>query len=196
MNLALDRPAFGAGRVGAHLTDQVLPHVLPGFRDGKIYPLNGPDLATARRLARGNLRGGKAVLYLNDNPLSLGIGQVLKRQLAAIDLDVEVRPIPGPAINARLATPGEPFDITFLVTPNVDYYDPYAFLNVLFESRFIGRTNWSHLRSAKSTAGYVPRRVCVAPLAGSAYGRLDVDLAREVAPLAARSLPRPPGARR
>ena len=27
------------------------------------------------------------------------------------------------------------------VTPSVDYYDPYAFLNIYFESRFIGRTN-------------------------------------------------------
>ena len=47
-------------------------------------------------------------------------------------------------------TPGEPFDMAFFVTPSVDFYDPYAFLNIYFESRFIGRTNSSNLRSPES----------------------------------------------
>jgi ABC-type oligopeptide transport system substrate-binding subunit len=83
-----------------------------------------------------------------------------------------------------LSTPGEPFDMTFLVTPNVDYYDPYAFLNLLFESRFIGRTNWSNLRSPR----YDRLLRAASRLRGQArlrsYGRLDIQLAREVAPIA------------
>jgi ABC-type oligopeptide transport system substrate-binding subunit len=75
--------------------------------------------------------------------------------------------------------------MTFLVTPNVDYYDPYAFLNLLFESRFIGRTNWSNLRSPK----YNRLLRAASHLRGKArlraYGRLDVQLARDVAPIAA-----------
>jgi peptide/nickel transport system substrate-binding protein len=187
VNFAIDRKAFGTGNLGARLTDQVLPPSLPGYADAKIYPLREPNLAKARQLARGHLRAGKAVLYVNDLPLTLGIGQTLKQQLLAIGLDVEVRGIPGPALATRLSTPGEPFDMTFLVTPNVDYYDPYAFLNLLFESRFIGRTNWSNLRSPK-----YDRLLRVAShLRGEArlraYGRLDVQLARNVAPIAATS---------
>jgi ABC-type transport system substrate-binding protein len=185
VNYAVDRAAFGAGNLGGRLTDQILPPTLPGFRDAKIYPLSKPNLAKARQLARGQLRGGKAVLYVNDLPLTLGIGQMLKQQLAPIGLDVEVRGIPGAAINTRLATPGEPFDMTFLVTPNVDYYDPYAFLNLLLESRFIGRTNWANLRSAK----WDRRLRAASRLRGSerlrAYGQLDVELARDVAAIAA-----------
>ena len=185
VNFAIDRAMFGPGNLGARLTDQVLPPSLPGFRDAKIYPLTKPNIAKARQLARGHLRGGKAVLYVNDNPLALGVGQVLKRQLAPIGLEVDVRGIPGPALNARLSTPGEPFDMAFLVTPNVDYYDPYAFLNLFFESRFIGRTNWSNLRSAK----WDRRLRAAARLRGEArlraYARLDVELARDAAPIAA-----------
>jgi ABC-type oligopeptide transport system substrate-binding subunit len=192
VNFAIDRGGFGAGNLGARLTDQILPQSLPGFKDAEIYPLARPNPARARQLARGHLRGGKAVLYVSDNPLTLGIGQVLKRQLAPLGLDVEVRGIPGPAINARLAMPGEPFDMAFLVTPNVDYYDPYAFLNVLLESRFIGRTNWSHLRSAK----WDRRLRAASRLSGSArlraYGRLDVELARDVAAIAATAYIREP----
>lgn len=187
VNFAIDRKAFGAGNLGARLTDQVLPPSLPGYEDANIYPLRAPNLAKARQLARGHLRGGKAVLYVNDLPLTLGIGQTLKQQLSAIGLDVDVRGIPGPALATRLSTPGEPFDMTFLVTPNVDYYDPYAFLNLFFESRFIGRTNWSNLRSPKydgllRAASHLRGRARL-----RAYGRLDVQLAREVAPIAATS---------
>ena len=75
--------------------------------------------------------------------------------------------------------------MAFLVTPNVDYYDPYAFLNLLFESRFIGRTNWSNLRSDK----WDRRLQAASRLRGAArlraYGQLDVELARDVAPIAA-----------
>ena len=184
VSLAIHRDEYGGGNLVARLTDQYLPPSLPAFRDAKIYPLDRPNLRTARELARGHLRGGKAVLYVNDLPLTLGLGQVLRRQLAAIGLEVEVRGIPGAALNARLSRPGEPFDMTFLVTPNVDYYDPYAFLNLLFESRFIGRTNWSNLRSPK----YDRRLRAASRLRGRArhraYARLDVELARDVAPVA------------
>ena len=64
VNLAIDRRAFGSGRLDARLTDQVLPPSLPGFRDARVYPLNRPNLARARQLARGTLRGGKAVAYV------------------------------------------------------------------------------------------------------------------------------------
>ena len=138
VNYAVDRTAFTAGDPGARLTDQFLPLSLPGFKDASIYPLDGPDLVKARALAAGNLRGGKATLYVSDLPLTLALGQVLKKNLDQIGLTVEVKPIPQPAFDTTVNTPGEPFDMAFFVTPSVDYYDPYAFLNIYFESRFIG----------------------------------------------------------
>jgi ABC-type oligopeptide transport system substrate-binding subunit len=183
INYAVDRRSFKGGDPRARLTDQFLAPQLPGFRDAKIYPLHGPDLRKARALARGHLRSGKATLYVVDLPLTIGLGQILKRNLAQIGLEVEVKPIPGPAYQTRLTTPGEPFDMAFFVTPSVDYYDPYAFLNLYFESRFIGRTNVSNLRSAT----YDRRLRAASRLRGKArtraYARLDGDLMREVAPI-------------
>ena len=193
VNLAVDRDEFGAGSLGSRLTDQYLPDSLPGFTNRSIYPLSRPNLAAARRLARGHLRGGKAVLYVTALTVPLNLGQILKRQLEPIGLDVEVRGIPPAAYNTRLSTRGEPFDMAFLVTPNVDYYDPYAFLNLFFESRFIGRTNWSNLASAKwdrllSAAARLRGRARL-----RAYGRLDADL-RATSPRLPRS--RTSGSRR
>jgi peptide/nickel transport system substrate-binding protein len=183
INFAVDRMAFpGSGDPGARATDQFLPPTLPGFQDAKIYPLR-PDLRKARTLARDHLRGGKATLYVADLPLTLALGQVLKKNLGEIGLDVEVKGIPQPAYDSRINTPGEPFDIAFFVTASVDFYDPYAFLNLYFESRFIGRTNSSNLRSQP----YDRRLRAASRLRGKerlrTYGRLDVDLVRHVAPV-------------
>lgn len=183
VNYAIDRPSFAGTDPAARLTDQFLAPQLPGFRDAKVYPLRGPDLRKARALARGHLRSGKATVYVADLPLTIGLGQVLKKNLEQIGLDVQVKPIPQPAYQARITTPGEPFDIAFFITPSVDYYDPYAFLNLYFESRFIGRTNSSNLHSAN----YDRRLRAASGLRGKArtqaYARLDGDLMREVAPV-------------
>jgi ABC-type oligopeptide transport system substrate-binding subunit len=184
INYAVDRSAFpGAGDPGARATDQFLAPTLPGFRDAKIYPLRGPDFGKARALARGHLRSGRATLYVADLPLTLALGQVLEKDLAEIGLEVQVKGIPVPAYDARINTPGEPFDIAFFVTPSVDFYDPYAFLNLYFESRFIGRTNSSNLRSPT----WDRRLRTASRLRGAerlrTYGRLDADLVRNVAPV-------------
>jgi peptide/nickel transport system substrate-binding protein len=184
INYAVDRTAFpGSGDPGTRATDQFLPPTLPGFRDATIYPLRGPDLRKARALARNHLRGGKATLYVADLPLTLALGQVLKKNLAEIGLEVQVKGIPQPAYDRRITTPGEPFDIAFFVTPSVDFYDPYAFLNLYFESRFIGRTNSSNLRSTT----YDRRLRAASRLRGKdrlrTYGRLDADLVRDIAPV-------------
>ena len=183
VNYAVDRTAFTGNDPGTHVTDQFLPPSLPGFRDAKVYPLGGPDLAKARALASGNLRSGKAILYVADLPLTLALGQVLKKNLDQIGLTVEIKPIPQPAYDATVNTPGEPFDMAFFVTPSVDYYDPYAFLNIYFESRFIGRTNSSNLRSPE----FDRRLRAASALSGAkrvqAYAQLDADLVRDAAPV-------------
>ena len=183
VNYAVDRTAFTGGDPGAKITDQFLPPTLPGFQDASIYPLGGPDLAKAKALASGNLRSGKATLYVADLPLTLALGQVLKKNLEQIGITLEIKAIPQPAYDATLNRPGEPFDIAFFVTPSVDYFDPYAFLNIYFESRFIGRTNSSNLRSPE----FDRRLRAAATLGGArrlrAYARLDVDLLRDAAPV-------------
>lgn len=183
VNYAVDRTAFTGNDPGTHVTDQFLPPSLPGFRDSSIYPLGGTDLAKARALASGNLRSGKATLYVYDLPLTLALGQVLKKNLDQIGLTVEIKAIPAAAYDATVNTPGEPFDMAFFVTPSVDYYDPYAFLNIFFDSRFIGRTNSSNLRSPE----FDRRLRAASTLRGAkrlqAYARLDADLVRDAAPV-------------
>ena len=191
VNFALDRRALGEAASGAlaeRPTDQYLPPFVPGFRNANIYPLDRPNLRRARALARGNLRGGKAVMYVPNFPPPLALAQLARRQLARIGLDVELRPVPihitNPLYSGRLAAPGEPWDIALaLWTP--DIVDPYAYLNRLFDGRFVRDTNLARfsvpkynrsLRKAARLGGRERYRT---------YGRLDVQLARDAAPVAA-----------
>ena len=69
INFAVDRSALAAqhGFRSVQPTDQYLPIGFPGFRNAAIYPMS-PNVRRARALARGRLRGGRAVLYTLGEP--------------------------------------------------------------------------------------------------------------------------------
>ncbi|HEY5872670.1 MAG TPA: ABC transporter substrate-binding protein [Gaiellaceae bacterium] len=191
VNLALDRRALvsAGGANVSRASDQYLPSIIPGFKDADVYPLDRPNLQRARALANGNLRDGKAVLYVNSSPIPMAVGQLVRQQLAQIGLDVEVKGIPIHSASAayfnKLATAGEPWDIAFgLWSPS--YIDPFAYLNLLFDRRFVGSTNFIRL----SSASYDRQMRSAARLPqgsdrNNAYAALDVRLARDLAPIAA-----------
>jgi peptide/nickel transport system substrate-binding protein len=187
VNFAIDRAALqraSGGPLTSRLTDQYLPPTMPGFKDARIYPLRGPDLRRARALARGNTRSGKAVLYTLDLPFPLRFAQIIKRNLAEIGLEVEVIGIPRSSYFSRRAARDAPFDIAFFPW-TADYLDPYTYLNLFFDSGANTDTNAGRFKSAKHDR--LMRRA--ARLQGAArtraYGDLDIQLARDAAPLVA-----------
>jgi ABC-type transport system substrate-binding protein len=110
--------------------------------------------------------------------------QILKENLGKIGLDVEIKVIPPSGFFSRITSPGEPWDVVPLGWAP-DYVDPYAYLNLLLDGRFAGDPNIGRFDSPRYN-GLLRR---AARLRGSArykaYGRLDVQLARDAAPLIA-----------
>ena len=183
VNFAIDRSSLDGGGGRGRLTDQYLPPSMPGFKDARIYPLR-PDLRRARALARGHTRSGKALLYTLDNPQALVFARILSRNLAKIGLDVQVKGLPPSAYFTRAYARDEPVDIVF--TPWApDYIDPFSYLNVFFEDRFIGGTNGARLDSVKYNRLLRRAAALQGAARARAYGELDVRLARDAAPVAA-----------
>jgi peptide/nickel transport system substrate-binding protein len=190
INFALNREELlqtSGGPLVSKVTDQHLPHGMPGFRDARIYPATG-DLARARELARGHLRNAKAVLYTSDFQLPVLAAQVAAKQLAQIGLDVTVKPIPYHITSVNyletLTTRAAAWDIALVLwTPNIP--DAHAYLNLLLESQLFGGETLPRIHSRLASAEL--DRAIGLPQGSArnrAYARVDAMLAREVAPVA------------
>jgi peptide/nickel transport system substrate-binding protein len=182
VNYAIDRRALAA--LGNPLdagpalpTDHYLPPEIPGFIDRHSYPLTA-DPSRARALAQGG--GRTAVLYTCDLPPCAEQAQILKTDLAAIGLQLQIKQFSVATMYTRENRPGEPFDIGFAVWIP-DYPDPGDVLGPLL-------TTGGEVPSFTDPA-YQRRLARAAQLSGPErfrnYGKLDIDLARNAAPLIA-----------
>ena len=154
-------------------TDQYLPPGMPGFHDVRIYPFT-PDLAAARRLAGPGRR--VAVMYTCNFGNCRRIAAVVKANLEAIGIDVDVKTVNGNEYFQRLARPGEPYDIAVMGWV-ADGLDPWDFLNLLLEGNVLPSFDDPLYRRKLAAA---------ASLSGTrrylAYAHLDADLSRNAAP--------------
>jgi ABC-type transport system substrate-binding protein len=182
VNFALDRRALVASSYGPVLsraTDQLLPYAVPGFRDANLYPLEG-NLERARELARGRLRGAKAVLYVEEGfPPAIETAQLVQEQLARIGLEVEIKPQAGGAeYQAQLTNPGEAWDMAFVFwNPNVP--DAHTYLSLLVET-------WLQGGDSTLTAAALARaaRRPLGRARNVAYAEVEAMIAGDVAPVA------------
>jgi peptide/nickel transport system substrate-binding protein len=184
VNYAINRQALA--RLGdafvpvpEHPTSLYLPAGLPGYRNTQVYPLT-PDLSKARQLASGH-RGATVVLYTCNIYPCAEQAQIVRTNLAAIGLRVEIKTFPLGANFAELVKPPEAYDMGWMGWIP-DYLDPGAMLNELLEEpglalpTFADPTWRARLAAASRVTG--PERYLN-------YARLDAELARSAAPLAA-----------
>ena len=182
VNYALDRRAI-ASEPSSQPTDHYLTPGISGYRDRHVYPLT-PDLARAKRLARGH--GGRAVLYAASAPADRELAKLIKAELAPIGIDVQIKAFTAPGIGHVAGRRGAPFDMA-LTAWFVGYPDPANILNYLFNGRSIRATANSNL-SYFDDPNYNRKLAAAARLSGSqreaAYQALEADLLRNAAPAA------------
>lgn len=191
VNFAIDRPHLVRqhGLLAGARTDQLLPSSMPGFRDWKLYPLDGVttgSLNVARRLAKGNLRDGKAVLYTFNASHGLTVPQIVQYNLQRIGLEVEVRVLDRVVQEELVGTRGTEFDLAY-VAWGADFADPSTFVNTLLDGRTIAAANNKNTSYFDNAAAN--RRIAAASLLEGdrryeAYASLERDVLREHAPVA------------
>jgi peptide/nickel transport system substrate-binding protein len=179
LNFAVDRKALTTelGPHAASATDQYLPTALAGFRDVRIYPLDGPDLRRARSLAEGRTRSARAILYTCDRPDCVAPAQILQRNLKAVGITVTIRKFPTQLFFNRIFRPGEPFDIVWVAWGDTE---AAAFLTGLFHGASganLSRFNDPEYNRLFDRASKLPNAARY-----RAFGDLDVRLARDEAP--------------
>ena len=201
VNYAIDRRALVQHNLlsDGRATDHYLLPGIPGARPVNAYPLGGPDLAEARRLAAG-VHADATLLIPAGDPHTAEDAAIVKADLAEIGITIEITPLSGAKLYRRLKTPGDPWDIA---TANwADFADPFTMINELYDPATAAAADFGHFNDPALTR----RMRQAATLSGDsrlqAYARLDEDLTETTRPAphgasarSATSSPRVPDAR-
>jgi ABC-type transport system substrate-binding protein len=186
VNFAVDRPAWlrVGGLLAGKRTDQILPPSIRGFRDANIYPIQGANPTRAKQLAGGS--NAEIKILHTTTASAVARAQILQFNLRQIGLRAELKPQPFGVAIKTAGDKGSDFDM-FNIAWFADYPDPFDFINVLLDGTNIQESNNSNY-SYLNNAAYNKRMNDAAKLSGdaryAAYGKLDVDLMKNLAPWA------------
>ena len=94
VNYAVDRPAWlrVGGLLAGKRTDQILPSGLRGFRDAKIYPIQGANPTRAKQLAGGS--NAEVTILHTTSPTAVARAQILQFNLRQMGLQPKLKPQP------------------------------------------------------------------------------------------------------
>jgi len=191
-NYAIDRKAMLTvrGKYAGQRTDQILPPGMGGFRNAKIYPIQGSSYAKAAA-TKGSASCGNIKLVTSSAGVGPALAQVFKYNLentghTSMGCNVEVTPKVGFQVYVFTGQKGADFDAA-IVGWNQDYPDPYDFLDVLLNGNNIHDNNNNNL-AYFDNKGVNTRLAAANKLVGdaryAAYGQLDIDITKNFAPWA------------
>jgi YVTN family beta-propeller protein len=183
VNYAINREALAAlgdewVPLPEHPTSHYLPPGVPGYRNVEPYPLT-PDLRKARALA-GGAEGKTAVLYTCAISPCPQQAEIVKHNLAAIGINVQIHTVPDSELFAEYAQPKPAFDLAWDGWIP-DYTDPDAMLSELLEDSAVLPT----FDDPKTRAQLAEAARLSGPERYLTYARLDYEIARDEAPLVA-----------
>ena len=164
VNFALDRPALAAVW-GEPPADDYIPPGVPSSSGRHVYPIDGPDIRTGRRLAGGTKR--HAVLYFCNETANRRAADIVRSDLARIAISVKI--VEGRQCGSDPAAAHA--DLWFRVFDSPER-DPEPFLQQAGPSR---------IRSFRRRLAHASELTGRARL--EAYKRIDSELVHE-APLA------------
>jgi ABC-type oligopeptide transport system substrate-binding subunit len=190
ISYAIDRPTLikqGGPRTGTP-ADQYLPPRMPGYKDVQIYPLDGPDVATAKRLMQesGVKTPITAILYTATSSPGPEVAQVLQQNLKQIGINVKIKQFERAVQFEKEGTKSEPFDLGnegWLA----DYADPYDFINILLNGENIqdtGNVNFAYFDNPQFNKRMDDAAKTSGDARASTYAKLDADIAKTQSPLA------------
>jgi MarR-like DNA-binding transcriptional regulator SgrR of sgrS sRNA len=175
VNYALDRPALAAAFADTP-SDQLVPAAVRGLPTRHMYPIDGPDFATARRLA-GRRRRHAVIAICGDARLPR-LAEIVVADLARIRIAARViqsRDCPGRAEEA---------DLLFVFPIGSDELDPAPFLDQVLGGSVYGSALGPGPWSSRAFRSRLERAHALrGPARTAAFRELDDQLMR-MAPLA------------
>ena len=191
INYAVDRRAYAAqaGPYAGNPWTHLFNPGVPGWRNENPYPL-APDLTKARQLAAGQFRDGKITVYFrssgstNQNQ-ALVVKQGL-RNLGFQESNIRMKGFSGGYI-PPWGMRGTDMDLSVNTGWCSDYPDPFDWINILLYGKTIddyNNVNLSFMNLPRWNRKMEAAARLVGPKRYKVYGQLDLDIMRQVAPMA------------
>ena len=191
VNYAIERAPY-VGQAGPYAGDtwtHLFNPGVPGWKNASLYKRN---LATAKKLAKGHLKNGKITVYFRSsgsvNPQQ---ALIVKSDLQAIGFssgNITMKGFSGGNIYTAMGVRGNDADMGVSMGWCSDYPDPYDWINILLYGPSIqadNNVNYSYMNVPKWNKKMAAAAKLVGPKRYKVYGQMDLDLMKQVAPLAA-----------
>jgi peptide/nickel transport system substrate-binding protein len=191
VSFVIDRRAYVAqagpfaGQPWSHLFN---PGV-PGWRNVNPYPLDRPDVPKAREIAAGHFRDRKVVVaYRSSGTTNPAQAQIVRRDLINLGFEpADITMLPFSGGGPYPYPPPDGWDVAVNTGWCSDYPDPYDWINVLLDGKTVDddySINYSHMNLPRWNAKMRAAARLVGPKRFKVYGQLDLDIMRQVAPMA------------
>ena len=191
VNWTVDRQAFSAqgGYLYGKRTGQALPPGMLGYKQQNFYPVRvtAGSLAQAKKLAAGNTRDGKAILWAANTGTAPLQAQLVQYNLKQIGIDAEVKLLPRAQQFTNAGNPKtNDYDMT-IERWGADYADPYDFINILLDGTQVTnpqQNNYAYFNIAKYNKQMMAASLLVGSARGTAYATLDAAMMKNDPPWA------------
>jgi ABC-type transport system substrate-binding protein len=186
---AIDRPAQLRllGAYAGKRTSQMLVPGVPGYKPFNAYPLAGADVAKAKQIGGSAIASAPALnLIHTTSASSVNRAQVATFNLKQIGFKVNDVPTPSTNFYQVIQTKGTSYNFTTNGGWCADYFDPFDYLNVLFDGRKIqaaNNNNYAYFNNASFNKGLDHASSLTGAARAAAYAKLDHDLMVKYAPV-------------
>jgi ABC-type transport system substrate-binding protein len=186
---AIDRPAQVRllGAYAGKRTAQMLVPGIPGYKPFNAYPLAGADVAKAKQVGGSAIASAPEInLIHTTSAASTNRAQVAEFNLKQAGFKVNDVPTPATNFYQVIQTKGTTYNFTTNGGWCADYFDPFDYLNVLFDGRKIqaaNNNNYTYFNNPAFNKGLDHASSLSGAARAAAYAKLDHDLMVKYAPV-------------
>jgi peptide/nickel transport system substrate-binding protein len=189
VNWAIDRPAQVRllGAYAGQRTSQILVPGIPGYKAFNVYAFKGADVAKAKSVGGAAIDSAPTLNVVHTtSSYSTNRAQVAEYNLKQVGFKINDVPTPATNYYQVIQTKGTTYNFVTNGGWCADYFDPFDYLNVLFDGRKIqaaNNNNYAYFNNTSFDAGLDKASSLTGSARAAAYQKLDQDLMTKYAPV-------------
>jgi peptide/nickel transport system substrate-binding protein len=186
---AIDRPAQVRllGAYAGKRTAQMLVPGIPGYKPFNAYPIRGADVSKAKQIGGAGIAASPTLNVIHTtSTASTNRAQVAEFNLKQVGFKVNDVPTPATNYYQVIQTRGTTYNFVTNGGWCADYFDPFDYLNVLFDGRKLqpaNNNNYAYFNNASFNKGLDRAASLSGAARAAAYAKLDQQLMSKYAPV-------------